>query len=264
MNLSLATQKEFGSVMCDFWENENGEIFMTIDQLAKSLEYANKKGLEKLISRNVYLKDEEFSVVTKLTTGTDGMGGTQETRIFTEDGIYEVTMLSKQPKAKEFRAFVRKTLKALRKNEVVLAKPQSERDKLLIQKMRAEAMLLNARTRQAKLILDMQKNKTLSPVAVELLNINALEVLSDQTIEHRPTIEKTYTATEIAKELGVSANKVGKIANAHGLKTDEYGIRVLDKSPYSNKQVSSFRYNEKGKKRITEIVMGAIPDGTTD
>lgn len=261
MNLSLATQKEFGSVMCDFWENENGDIFMTIDQLSRALEYSGRDAIEKMVKRNKYLTDKEFSVTDKLSA-TDGKQ--YETRIFTEDGIYEVTMLSKQPKAREFRAFVRKVLKSLRKNEVVLAKPQSEHDKLLIQKMRAEAMLLNARTRQAKLILDMQKNKTLSPVAVELLNINALEVLSDQTIEHRPTIEKTYTASEIAEELGISANKVGKIANAHGLKTDEYGIRVLDKSPYSNKQVSSFRYNEKGKKRITEIVMGAIPDGTTD
>lgn len=258
MNLSLATQQQFNSVMCDFWENENGEIFMTIDQLAKSLEYANKKGLEKLISRNVYLKDEEFSVVTKLTTGTDGMGGTQETRIFTEDGIYEVTMLSKQPKAREFRAFVRKTLKALRKGEVALVQPQSEHDKLLIQKMRAEAMLLNARTRQAKLILDMQRNKTLSPVAVELLNVNALETIIDKPIEHRPKIEeKHFSATEVGELLGgVSKSKIGSLANKHNLKTDEYGIWVLDKSPYSNKHVSSFKYNQKAVNKFKELMKG--------
>ncbi len=251
MNLSLATQQQFNSVMCDFYQNENNDVFMTINQLAEALEYADRSGIQKILDRNEYLKDKEFSVQDKMSS-TDGKQ--YETRIFTEDGIYEVTMLSKQPKAKEFRTFVRKTLKALRKGEAILIQPQFEQDKIQIQKMRAEAMLLNAKTRQAKLILDMQKNKTLSPVAVELLNVNALEVITENTIEHRPQVERTYTATEIANELGITANKVGKIANAHNLKTDEFGITVLDKSPHSAKQVPSFRYNENGRKRIKEIV----------
>ena len=50
------------------------------------------------------------------------------------------------------------------------------------------------------------------------------------------------------------ANKVGKIANANGLKTEEYGVFVLDKSRYSSKEVTSFRYNEKGKEKIREIL----------
>ena len=256
MQLSIVKSEQFGNVQCDFWRNENGEVFMTTEQLGSALGYSQPKAaISKLIERNEYLADTEFSGVTKLTTP---QGGTQETRIFTEDGIYEVTMLSKTKVAREFRAWVRKVLKSLRRGETVLTKPQTEADKLKIQKMRAEAMLLNARTRQAKLILEMQKNKTLSPVAVELLNINALEKLVDTSVDYRPQIEKTYTATEIAKELGISANKVGKIANAHGLKTDEYGIMALDKSPYSNKQVQSFRYNEKGRQKLIELVKGGV------
>lgn len=250
MNLSLAQSRKFNSVICDFWQNENNEVFMTINQLAQSLEYASKSGVENIISRNEYLKDSEFSCTHKMWVGNSE----QETRIFTEDGIYEVTMLSKQPKAKEFRSFVRKTLKALRKGEAILVQPQTEDAKLEIQRMRAEAMLNNSRTRQAKLILDMQKNKTLSPVAVELLNLNALEVLGDGPIEYRPEVEKSYTATEIGKEFGVSAQKVGSLANKHNLKTDEYGYTALDKSPYSNKQVESFRYYERGKKKISELL----------
>src|SRR5690606_23792826 len=48
--------------------------------------------ISKLIERNEYLADTEFSGVTKLTTPK---GRTQETRLFTEDGIYEVTMRQK-------------------------------------------------------------------------------------------------------------------------------------------------------------------------
>lgn len=250
--LTLAKSEHFGNVQCDFWQNENGDVFMTIAQLAQALGYASKSGIENIISRNEYLKDPEFSSTHKLWVG----GAEQETRIFTEDGIYEVTMLSKTKVAREFRAWVRKVLKSLRRGETVLVQPTTEDAKLKIQQARAEAMLINARTRQAKLILEMQKNKTLSPVAVELLNINALEHLIDKPTEYRPQIEKTYTDTEIAKELGVTAKKIGKIANAHGLKTPEYGITVLDKSPHSAKQVSSFRYNEKGRQKLIELVRG--------
>ena len=254
MNLSLATQQQFNSVMCDFWVNEVNEVFMTINQLSQSLEYASKSAIENMLSRNKYLKDGEFSSTHKMWVGNSE----QETRIFTEDGIYEVTMLSKQPKAREFRAFIRKTLKALRKGEMIVIKPKKVDVELEIKRMRAEAMLNNSRTKQAKLIVDMQKNKILSPVAVELLNINALEVLTEQVIEHRPEVEKSYTATDIGKELGISPQKVGSLANKHNLKTNEYGYFALDKSPYSNKQVESFRYYEKGREKILDILKGEV------
>ena len=58
-----------------------------------------------------------------------------------------------------------------------------------------------------------------------------------------PAVEKkSYSATEIGKILGISANKVGKLANQHGLKIDKYGKWFYDKSPYSKKEVESFRY----------------------
>src|SRR5690625_4979726 len=250
MNLSLAVKEMFEGNEVEIYQLEDGSPVMTIDNLAKSLEYASKSGVENIINRNEYLKDVEFSSTHKMWVGNSE----QETRIFNEDGIYEITMLSKKPKAREFRAFVRKLLKDLRKGNLQVVQPQSEYDKLQIQKQRAEAMLLNAKTRQAKLILDMQNNKMLSPVAVELLGVNALEVLTDKETNYRPQVEKIYTATEIANELGITANKVGRIANANKLKTEEYGIEVLDKSRHSHKQVTSFRYNEKGKQKIKELM----------
>lgn len=249
--LQIVKSEMFNQVPCDFWQNQNGDVFMTINQLSESLGYTSRDGIEKMIKRNEYLTEGEFSATDKLSA-TDGKK--YETRIFTEDGIYEVSMLAKTALAKEFRRWVRKVLKSLRKGETVLVQPQTAGDELQIKKMRAEAMLNNSRTRQAKLILDMQKNKILSPVAVELLQINALEVLSNQTIEHRPEVRKTYTATEIGKSLGVSAQKVGSLANKHNLKTDEYGYFALDKSKYSDKQVETFRYYESGRKKIEEIL----------
>lgn len=136
-----------------------------------------------------------------------------------------------------------------------------EATKLQLQKQRAEAMLINAKTRAFRTLMKVVNNKQLSAVAVELFGITALEQLTGKPVEYRPQIEKTYTATEIAKELGVTANKIGKIANAHGLKTAEYGITVLDKSRYSDKQVPNFRYNEKGRQKLIELVKGGVVNG---
>ncbi|MED3737244.1 BRO-N domain-containing protein [Virgibacillus pantothenticus] len=254
MNLSLAVKEVFEGNEVEVYWNEKNEPVMTIDDLAKALEYASKDGIEKIISRNEYIKSKEFSTTYNLSVVEGGREVTRERRIFNEDGIYEVTLLSKKPKARKFRAFVRELLKSLRKGELQLAKPQTEQDKLQIQKQRAEAMLLNAKTRQAKLILEMQKDKVLSPIAVELLGINAIEHITGKEAKTKPQIEKTYTATEIAKQLGITANKVGRIAKAHGLKTDEYGIWALDKAPHSSKQVSSFRYYENAIHKIKELL----------
>jgi len=253
MNLSLAVKEMFEGNEVEVYQLEDGSPVMIIDDLAKSLGYADKSGIEKMVERNEYLKSIEFSTTDKLSAVEGGRKVTRERRIFNEDGIYEITMLSKKPKAREFRSFVRNLLKKLRKGEYQVIQPSAEQDKLKIRMMEAKAKLNNSKTRQAKLLLDMQKNNTLSPVAVELLGINALEVLTDKDTNYRPQIEKTYTATEIANELGITANKVGRIANKHKLKTEEYGIEVLDKSRHSNKQVPSFRYNEKGRQKIKEL-----------
>ncbi|MCX8597651.1 MULTISPECIES: Rha family transcriptional regulator [unclassified Gilliamella] len=61
-----------------------------------------------------------------------------------------------------------------------------------------------------------------------------------------PILEnKTFSASEVGHLLDVSSNMIGRIANKLNLKTDEYGIFVLDKSRSSDKQVETFRYNEK-------------------
>lgn len=67
--------------------------------------------------------------------------------------------------------------------------------------------------------------------------------------------EKTYSAEEIGVLLGgLSPNKIGRIANQNHLKTPEYGIEVWDKSPYSSKQVSTWRYNDRAVRRFREIL----------
>ena len=97
----------------------------------------------------------------------------------------------------------------------------------------------------------------MSKVAVDALAVRAMEDVTGKDLgDCLPRTEKTYSASEIGNALGITAAKVGRLANAHGLKTDEYGITVMDKSRYSSKEVASFRYNEKGKAKLREILEG--------
>lgn len=127
--------------------------------------------------------------------------------------------------------------------------------KIQIQQERSRAMLLNAQYRMLKLLIGKPELQKLSPVAVETLGIKATESIINANLgEYLPEVEKTYSATEVGNAFGITAAKVGRIANAHGLKTDEYGITVMDKSPYCSKEVHNFRYNERGKAKIKEIL----------
>src|SRR5690625_459567 len=136
MNLSLAVKEMFEGNEVEIYQLEDGSPVMTIDDLAKSLGYASKDGIEKIISRNDYLKSSDFSTTYNLSVVEGGREVTRERRIFNEDGIYEITMLSKKPKAREFRSFVRNLLKKLRKGEYQVIQPSAEQDKLKIRMMK--------------------------------------------------------------------------------------------------------------------------------
>lgn len=73
-----------------------------------------------------------------------------------------------------------------------------------------------------------------------------------------PAIEEHYsTAGEVAAQLGCTANKIGRVANKHNLKTEQYGKFFLDKSRHSDKQVEAFRYNAEGVQALRHLIHGA-------
>jgi len=120
--------------------------------------------------------------------------------------------------------------------------------------LRAEAMSLNAKTRAFKTLLQSLDNKKLSPIAVQVFGLKGLEGIFGIDVGNLlPEVEKTYSAKEVGDMLGISANKVGRLANANGLKTPEYGRYVADKSKNSDKEVETFRYNETGVKVLQEL-----------
>jgi hypothetical protein len=86
----------------------------------------------------------------------------------------------------------------------------------------------------------------LSEQSKQAIYADTINPIAGKNVIPLPKLEnKTFSAREAGDLLGVSSNKIGRIANKLNLKTEYYGIFVLDKSRSSDKQVEIFRYNEK-------------------
>ena len=242
-SIQVFNNTEFGEIRS---MTIDGEPYFVGKDVAAALGYSNPR---KAIGDHV---DEEDKGVTKCDT----LGGGQNLTIINESGMYSLILSSKLEGAKRFKRWVTsEVLPSIRKTGAFAtdsAAAELKARELRVKEMNAQARLINAETRR---LLILQKEKGLSKVAVDALAVRAMEDVTGKDLgEYLPRTEKTYSASEIGNALGISAAKVGKIANAYGLKTDEYGITVMDKSRYSSKEVAAFRYNEHGKQKIKEIL----------
>lgn len=176
-----------------------------------------------------------------------------ETWFINESGLYSVILRSDKPEAKPFRKWVTsKVLPAIRKTgkySTGEALPEDTKTAL------AAAKLNNSRARLASMWMKIAKENPI-PEYKQICAHYASAVLAGKEVLPLPEVsEPLYTAAEVGAMLGgISANKVGRIANAHQMKTPEYGVEVWDKSAHSDKQVPAWRYNAKAVERLREVL----------
>ena len=177
----------------------------------------------------------------------DTPGGKQEIKIINESGLYSLILSSKLPKAKEFKRWVtNEVLPSIRKTGGYHV-PTIDPEQLSLMK-------LNAKARVAEIWLAISCN-TQNQTYKDICNTYAANTLAEKEVFALPAVtEKTYTATEIGRLLGVPAGKIVRLANTHGLKTFEYGKYFYDKSRYSNKEVETFRYFKKAIEIFRELL----------
>lgn len=126
-------------------------------------------------------------------------------------------------------------------------------DMRLAKAVTLRAQALDQQVKNAQAICNLLPH--LSDVSRQTITASLVNPVAGADIIPLPLLtEHYYTATEVGDRYGISANKVGRLANEHGLKTERYGKVFLDKSPNSPKQVESFRYNDAGMKAIGEII----------
>lgn len=116
---------------------------------------------------------------------------------------------------------------------------------------RAKTMLMNARTRQAKLWKTLADEST--GTYREICKVYAANILAGKEVLPLPKPpKKTMTATELGEATGLTAMNVGLLANKYNLKTAAFGQWVYD-TLKNGRQVESFKYYESAIPVIKEI-----------
>ena len=217
----------------------NNEMVQTVNArelhafLESKQEFTN--WIKNRIEKYGFIKDSDFLIILSKTP--NGGRPSQEYYI-TLDMAKELAMVERNEKGKQARQYFIECERKLRE----IVKPQPAQPIGEVEdKLRAIAFALD--------------RSSLSDVAKETYIITSAETLTGVYLGYRPKIEQvTYSAKEIGDMLGMSANRVGRIANAHGLKTEEYGSYYLSKSQHSDKQVEHFRYFESAINKFKAIL----------
>jgi prophage antirepressor-like protein len=125
-------------------------------------------------------------------------GGTQQALFVNEDGLYDVILDSRKPEAKQFRKWVTsEVLPTIRKTGGYLATSQEDTPELIM----ARALQVAQRT------IDSHKQQlqiAQGTIEAQQEELKAIAPLADYTREVLQSTS-TFTATQIAKDLGMSA-----------------------------------------------------------
>ena len=236
--IKIFENTEFGFVRTI---EEDGKVLFCGSDVARALGYAKPHNAISTHCKGVTLKQ-----------GNDNLGRLQEMAFISEGDIYRLAAKSKLPGADKFESWIfDEVLPSIRRTGTYqVSQSNSDKEKAI------EAKLMNARVRMSNQFLKLANVEvSMSKDYKSILIAKAAQVLAGEEILPLPkTNQKTYTATEIGEMFGVTANKIGRIANANNMKTDEYGESYKDKSPYSSKEVDSFRYNDRAVERFKELL----------
>lgn len=235
---------------------ENGLNAVSARDLHEKLEITDRfnRWFERMVAYG-FVENEDFCRV-KSSTQQNQYGGEKEIYDYaiSLDMAKEICMIQRSDIGRKFRQYFIECEKELnRKTETYV--PRISKEELEARKKEAEAkskeLRLEVYDRLHSLANEYAER---SKDYQQILDAHATKELTGEFLLPLPGTEKTYSATEIGEMFGISANKVRKIANANGMKTDVYGKYFIDKSRFSDKEVQTFRYNSRAIDRIRQIL----------
>lgn len=146
-------------------------------------------------------------------------GGKQEMWFLTEDGLYEVLMLSRKPIAKQFKKGVKEILKTIRKEGgyLVSKNGESEEDLMARALVVAKAAL---KRREERLRL---QEKQITELTDAVNQMQPKMTYLDNILSSRDTM----TVTQIAQDYGLSAKKFNKILEEYRVQRKVGGSWVV-------------------------------------
>ena len=256
-------------------------------EVAKMIDYGKNGSTSYAVNAMVRTVDREEKKV-RLIISPDG--NTLSTTLLTEDGFYEVLLMSRKPVAKELKKKVKEVLKALRikgryeveghpalKSEVSQTEIEKSRARALelekeAEKLKAQAEVIRQRTLEMKERIEyhkyleekfssLPKGPTRKKLENEALNIlYGKKVIPETIIPDR----KSYTAAEIGRILKSSyglkeaplAQIIGTITSKYNLKTSEYAWK--DTVEINNHEVDCWHYFENVIEKIYGIICNDV------
>jgi phage anti-repressor protein len=200
-----------------------------------------------------FISGEDYFIILRNRDG-DGTGKPKIEYLLTIDTAKELAMVENNSRGRQVRKYFIECERRLKAAGGVINTKDAE--KLKQQAKRLEIMDRNSKNRQAQILKSVAEffKDILSDTSMQAIASEVTTLVSGERLVEAPRVEKLYSAGEIGKMCGISGNMVGRIANEHGLKIDAFGKYVLDKSPHSCKQVTTFRYRQKAAEKIREIL----------
>lgn len=241
--LQIFKNEQFGEIRTI---TKNNEIMFVAADVCKALELGQVTNTVRRLDA-----DEKALISIKgINNGND------KVNVVNEYGLYSLVLSSRKPEAKTFKRWItHEVIPAIRKTGGYTAKNKNGLSDE-VQEKRAEAMLLNARTRQSKAWMNIS-DKTNVPEYKRICQQKAAEALAGvPCLPMEEAKERTYSATEVGNILGISAMKVGQLANKYNLKVPENGKYFYSKSEHSCKEVETFRYYECAINKFAELLKG--------
>ena len=229
----------------------NGDnVMVNATQMAKAfgkrpIDWLNLPSTKKFLDELTEVRKSNFVEYQGVITKKGGNNLEEQGTWFHEDVALEFARWL----SPSFAIWCNDRIKELIKNGVsdIRQTPADRMKELEIEEMKARKGIADS-------FRELMNIETLSPSWKQILAAKSAEVLSGgEKILPLPKSEVSYSATDIAKELGTSSTMVGRIAKANNLKIKEYGEWYHDKSKYSSKEVDVFRYNQKGFDIIKDI-----------
>jgi len=178
---------------------------------------------------------------------TDSLGRLQNTYVVNEAGLYNLILGSRKLEAKQFKRWVtHEVLPQIRQTGKYIS-PNAE---------------LDYKRWKFDFTVNLLKDfgDSLSPETKATFLANITEELFGRPMLPKPTVRKTITASELAERLGISVQKFGRLITKAGniRNNPKYGLTILDKSKYSDKNVVNFAYFEDKAEEIINILQPLI------
>ena len=236
--LTVFENETFGSIRTF---DEDGKVLFCGSDVAKALGYKNPSKA---------LSDHCRYVTKRYTPHPQSPEKTIEMSFIPEGDVYRLAAKSELPGAEKFESWIfDEVLPTIRKTGAYQIKPVNvEPD---------PAAMKQAELARAKFLVEIADRYEGN--YHDVVMAYAVKEITGTFALPLPKCEsgRTWSATEIGAALGVSAQKIGRIANENGLKSDKYGEWYHDKARYTDKEVSTFRYNQAGFDFIKNILENA-------